>query len=292
MLLAAGVVVLGLGAGLLAGFTGHEGSSLEPPQSSSSTWPDFELPLALEPSTLSLAQQRRDLLVGLAAREGGPVEVAALRAQTPFVTDDVKIAVDGDSAETESCGRGCSRFDAPVLEGRPSRVSVEAGGETFSFALPGSLPPSGQATFDQALKRMDSLRAYRFTEDLSSGRSTVVTKLEVQAPDRMRLRTSNGYRSVIIGKTRWDYDGRWQRGPFPGLNVGDIVMWHSAKHPRELHGGPTTELAAFALEPVPSWFRIKVRSGRVVEAQMLAPSHFMTHHYSGFNAPIRIEPPR
>ena len=288
--MAAGVVILGIAVSALVGIAGRDGSSSTPTTSSSSaTGPAFELPLALEPSTLSLAKHEGDLLVGLAARRG-EIEVAAVRAETPV--DDVKIAVDGSAAKAESCGRGCSRVDAPVLEGRPSRVMVEADGADVLFLLPPSLPPSGQRIFDEALRKMNALRTYRFTEFLSSGRSTVTTKLAVQAPDRLSLRTSNGYRSVIIGRKRWDYDGRWQRGPFPGLVVGNVLMWHDAKNPRVLQAGPTTKLAAFALKPVPAWFRLSVRSGRVVEAQMLAPSHFMTHRYRDFDAPVRIEPPR
>jgi hypothetical protein len=290
MLLAAGVVFLGIAVSALVGIAGRDGSpSTTTTSSSSATGPAFELPLALEPSTLSLAKHRNDLLVGLAARRSA-IEVAALRAETPV--DDVKIAVEGSAAEAESCGRGCSRVDASVLEGKPTHIRVEADGDDVSFTLPRSLPPSGQRIFDGALRQMNALRTYRFTELLSSGRGTVTSKLAVQSPDRLRLQTSNGYRSVIIGRTRWDYDGRWQRGPFPGLVVGDVLMWHDAKNPRVLQAGRTTKLAAFALKPVPAWFRLRVRSGRVVEAQMLAPSHFMTHRYSDFDAPVRIEPPR
>jgi hypothetical protein len=142
---------------------------------------------------------------------------------------------------------------------------------------------------------MRRLHSFRFTERLSSGAETVTTKLEVQAPNRLRLRTSTGFRSVIIGRNRWDYaEGRWEHVPFPGLDVAGVLMWSRAEHPRIVTRRPhgITELAAFGLQPVPAWFRIAVNpSGRVVEAEMIAASHFMVHRYSDFNRGVSITPP-
>jgi hypothetical protein len=113
------------------------------------------------------------------------------------------------------------------------------------------------------------------------------SRLNVQAPDRLSLRTNSGFRSVIIGRKRWDYqDGRWQGGPFPGLAVREVLMWYDAKNPRILRRLPNgdVDLAAYGLKPVPAWFRLTVeRSGRVVEAQMTAPAHFMLHRYGSFD---------
>jgi hypothetical protein len=99
---------------------------------------------------------------------------------------------------------------------------------------------------------------------------------------------------VIIGRGRWDYQGgRWERTPFPGLSVADALMWFRAGHPRVLsHRGGVTRLAAFGLQPVPAWFWLDVApSGRVLQAEMLAPSHFMLHRYRDFNGGISITPP-
>src|SRR5207344_1910527 len=107
-----------------------------------------------------------------------------------------------------------------------------------------------------------------FTEHLTSGAGGLVTDYDVQAPNRLRLRTANGYRSVIIGRTRWDYHaGRWERGPFPGLTVAQVLIWNQAKHARVVgrRSNGLTELAAFGLKPVPAWFRLVVEPrGRVV----------------------------
>ena len=143
---------------------------------------------------------------------------------------------------------------------------------------------------------MAALHSYRFTERLTSGGPVVFTRLSVQAPDRLSLRTNSGFRSVIIGQKRWDYQaGRWQEGPFPGLKAREVLMWYDARNPRVVRRLPNgdVQLAAYGLNPVPAWFRLTVEpSGRVAEAEMTAPAHFMLHRYSDFNSAPAIKPPQ
>jgi hypothetical protein len=175
-------------------------------------------------------------------------------------------------------------------------VTVSAGSAPVSFQLPASLPASGQSAFDRARRTMAALHSYRFSERLTSGGPVVFTRLAVQAPDRLSLRTNSGFRSVIIGRKRWDNQaGRWQEGPFPGLNVRDVLMWYDARNPRVVRRLPNgdVQLAAYGLKPVPAWFRLMVEpSGRVAEAEMAAPAHFMLHRYSDFNSTPAIKPPQ
>jgi hypothetical protein len=296
--LAAAVLAVGIATALAAVLASDEGSTT----TADTTLPPnggevrgFELPLVDEPSVLALAEHKEDLIVGIAARPGGPVEIAALRGDTPVPTEGLQIAADGREVEAKPCGRGCSRIAASALDSI-SFLTVRHRSTSVSFGLPQRLPPPGDEIFERALRTMDSLRSYGFTERLSSGRGTVVTRLDVQAPNRLQLRTSSGFSSVIIGRTRWDLrDGDWERGPFPGLDVRDLLMWHEARNPlilgRSANGA--WELAAFGRKPVPAWFRLTVEpSGRVSEAEMTAPSHFMLHRYSDFNAGIRITAPR
>jgi hypothetical protein len=265
-------------------------------KSSSSASDTFDLPTGLQSDTLALAKHQRNLLVGLAAKPGGPVEVAVVRGDTPLAGDAVEVAVDGRDRPTESCGTGCSRVAAAVLQGRPSKVTVTAGSTLVSFQLPGDLPASGQSALDRARRTMAALRSYRFAERLTSGGPIVLTQLAVQAPDRLALRTNSGYRSVIIGRKRWDYvDGRWQQTPFPGLNAREVLMWYDARNPRVIRRLPNgdVELVAYGLKPVPAWFRLTVEpSGRVTEAEMTAPAHFMLHRYSDFDSAPAIRPPQ
>ena len=293
-----GIIALGLGAAVVTAFVTDNGapSSSSTSTGSSSASDTFDLPIGLQRDTLALAKHRRDLLVGLAARPGGPVDVAVVRGDTPLSGGAVRIAVDGRGVPTEACGTGCSRARADVLRGRPSRVTVSAGSTPVSFLLPAALPASGRAAFDRARSTMAALRSYTFTERLTSGGPTVFTHLAVQAPDRLSLRTNSGFRSVIIGRKRWDYlDGRWQETPFPGLKAREVLMWYDAKNPRVVRRLPDgdVQLAAYGLKPVPAWFRLTVQpSGRVTEAEMTAPAHFMLHRYSDFDSAPAIEPPR
>jgi hypothetical protein len=293
-----GIIALGLGAAVVTAFvTDNGGSSASSSSTRSSSVSDtFDLPIGLQKNTLALAKHQRDLLIGLAAQPGGPVEVAVVRSDAPVASDAVRVSVDGRDVPTESCGTGCSRAQAAVLQGRPSRVTVTAGSAPVSFQLPASLPASGQSAFDRARRTMAALHSYRFSERLTSGGPVVFTRLAVQAPDRLSLRTNSGFRSVIIGRKRWDYqDGRWQEGPFPGLNVRDVLMWYEARNPRVVRRLPNgdLQLAAYGLKPVPAWFRLTVEpSGRVAEAEMTAPAHFMLHRYSDFNSTPAIKPPQ
>ena len=301
-MLSAAVVALGAVAGVVAVLAEGGGGGAAPTTSVADTTPNtptqvFSLPLIKEPSTLALAKHSGTVLVGLAARSGGPVEVAVLRGETPVAGAALELQIDGETVEAEACGRGCSRIRAAVLDGSTRRLTVRAGPSTLSFDLPGRLPPSGAGLFGRAQKTMAGLHSFRFNERLTSGvGGGVASDYEVQAPNRLRFRTLGGFRSVIIGRTRWDYhDGRWERGPYPGLKVAQALIWYRAKHARIVARRPNgvSEVTAFGLEPVPAWFRLAVEpTGRVVEAEMIAASHFMVHRYSDFNGRFTIKAPK
>ena len=292
-----GVIVLGLGLAVSTALaTSGDGTTTTTSATGRSSTDTFDLPLALQEDTLALAEHRGSLLVGLAAQPGGPLEVAAVRGSDPVAPGDLEISIDGRPAKAESCGRACFRAAGPVLDGRVRNVEVAVGASTLPFTLPARLPPSGANVFARARRTMGALRSYHFTERLSSGQGSILTRLDVQAPNRLRLRTNTGFQSVIIGGTRWDFlEGRWERQRFPGLDVRDVLMWSDARTPRVVGRKPNgdTDLAAFSLKPVPAWFRLTVEpSGRVSHAEMTAPSHFMLHRYSEFDHAPRVTPPR
>jgi hypothetical protein len=276
---------------LVIGGGGSSGSNVETTPSSGTR--GFALPLGEQAGTLALAGHAKNALVLVAARPG-TLEIAAVRAETPFSRDELEIKIGGNEVQAGSCGQGCSRIEAPVLQGQRQKLTVAFPGGEVGFELPAKLPASGDAVFARALKTMDDLRAYRFSERLSSGGPTVVSRLQVEAPNRLALQTG-GFRSVIIGKRRWNNMGAgWEEQSFPGLDVADVLMWHGAKHPRVIgtQNGVTT-LAAYGLIPVPAWFKLAVLpSGRVANAEMLAASHFMLHRYSDYNGDIAIKPPK
>lgn len=259
----------------------------------------LELPLADDPRALTLAHRTGTVLVGLAARPGGPVEIAAVDGEDPLARSSLSVEVDGRRARLEPCGQACSRVDAAAFDGRGHTVTVAVRGTaSLRFDLPARVPPSGAALFRRVERTMGSLRSYRYREHLTSGvGSGVTTSFEARAPDRLRFRTGTGFRSVIVGRSRWDYrGGKWERSPFTGLRTSSF-MWDGARNARVLGearvgGRRARVLSVFDLDPVPAWFRLHVDpGGRVLEAEMLSPSHFMQHRYSDFNRPFSIEPP-
>ena len=256
----------------------------------------LELPLSGDDEALLVAQRKGRVLAGIAAVPGGPVEVAVLAGETPVASRELLFAVDGRPAEAVSCGRACSRLDVDAFNG-VRRITVNAPGR-FEFVLPKRLPPTGRELWEKAQVEMGALRAVRYSEQLTSGvggegRST----FELRAPNRMAFRTTDGFRSIIIGRNRWDLrNGRWQRSAFPGLRV-PTYMWAGAHNPRLLgttrfRGRSVQILSVYDHDPVPAWFRLLVDAqGRVLDAHMIAPSHFMRQQFSAFNGPIAIRPP-
>lgn len=251
----------------------------------------LELPLAENRRALMLARRSGRVLVGIAALPGGPVEVAAIEGDEPLPRDALTFTVDGRELEPTPCGRACWRLDVRS----PRTLVVNA----LRFDLPSRALPSGTALFRKVTRTMSGIRTLRYVEELTSGVGRGQTStFEVRAPDRMRFRSADGFRSIIIARTRWDFhDGRWERSPFPGLRVPNY-MWEGARNARVLgmtnhRGRPVHVLSVYDRRPVPAWFRLLVDAhGRVLDAEMLAASHFMRQRFSAFNAPISIEPPR
>jgi len=257
----------------------------------------LQLPLADDDQAFMLAQHKGRLLIGMAARPGGPVEVAALGGETPVSSEDLSFAVDGKPVTAAPCGRACSRLDIDAFNGGRRRITVNAP-DRFEFVLPKALPVSESRLFARVQREMRSLRTHRFTEELTSGAGGGVRSIvEVRAPNRLAFRTGDGFRSIIIGRNRWDFrNGRWARSAFPGLRV-PTYMWDGARNARLLgstryQGGLIQILSVYDDQPIPAWFRLVVdQQDRVLDARMIAPSHFMRHQFSDFNGPIVIRPP-
>jgi hypothetical protein len=121
---------------------------------------------------------------------------------------------------------------------------------------------------------------------------------EVRAPNRLAFRTGDGFRTIIIGRNRWDFrNGRWERSTFPGLRV-PTYMWDGARNARLLgstryQGGLIRILSVYDDHPISAWLRLVVdQQDRVLDARMIAPSHFMRQQFSAFDEPIVIRPPK
>lgn len=258
----------------------------------------LQLPLAGDDQAFMLAQHKGRVLIGMAARPGGPVEVAALGGETPVSSEDLSFVVDGKPVTAAPCGRACSRLDVDAFNGARRRITVKAP-DRFEFVLPEALPVSESRLFARVQREMRSLHTYRYAEELTSGaggglRST----FEVRAPNRLAFRTGDGFRAIIIGRNRWDFrNGRWERSAFPGLRV-PTYMWDGARNARLLgstryQGGLIQIISVYDDHPLSAWLRLVVdQQDRVLDARMIAPSHFMRQQFSAFDEPIVIRPPK
>jgi hypothetical protein len=249
----------------------------------------LELPLAADSRALTVAQRKGRMLAGLAVDPAERIQVAVVEGEQPVPQSDLMFTVDGRRVTPTSCGRACWELDVQ----RPRELIVD-GPETVRFALPTELPPSGAAAYAALTRSMNGLKTYRYDEQLTAGvGGGLDSTIEAQAPDRMRFRTTRGSRAIIVGESRWDFrNGRWERTPFPGLQLPSY-MWDGARNARLVgRSGNRRVVSVFDREPVPAWFRLTVDAqNRVLEAEMLSPSHFMHQRFRDFDAPFTIAPP-
>lgn len=253
---------------------------------------------------LMLASRSRDVLVGLAVRPGGPVLLSVLPAGQPLTRGRIEATLAGRRVSVRRCGKSCFWLAGSVLEGQEQklRLTVERPGTpaaSVRFDLPARMPPNAERVFRAASKRMRALEALRIDQTLTSGLAgSAGARYLVQPPDRLSFRTSDGIRSLIIGPRRWDLerDG-WVQSPSERTLL-PTYAWADATNARLLGtarvaGTTVRELALYKGGRSSSWFRLFVDDAdRVLKAEMLTAGHFMTDRYSGFNAAIRIRPPR
>jgi copper transport protein len=255
-----------------------------------------------------LGGQDDDLAVGLAASPLGrrlAVRVTAL-GQDGLGVDRLRVAVDG--SDTTSCGSGCYAATVP-LPLPPRRIAVSVSGRgraatTVPFVLPARWPAKPAADLVARAGRVyRSLRSLVIHERLaSSARNVVVTTYRIHAPNRLAYRIVRGPQAVIIGGTRWDRTtagGRWERSateplrepePFWG---SDPVRNAHLLRTGQIAGRPVS-IVSFFDPRLPAWFELWIdrRTDRLLALHMTAQAHFMRHRYSGFDVPMRIEPPR
>lgn len=311
---AASAVAVILLSALLA-LTIVAGSKVPAPQPAAAPVAEAPLgsPLAGERRALMLARHARDVLIGLAARPGGPVDLVPLASdRTPIRLADVRVSIVRDArvapAPLSRCGSSCIRIGTRVLDGSRVRISVEidrAGAEPARarFTLPPRLPARGDALLRAVTRRMARVRTYRADQELADGYGRVRARYLYAAPNRVRIEGPFGPSVIVIGTRRWDRIGAsWRASRDPGLPVPSYV-WQGAASARILGRSrigrrPVTILALYRppspLFPdgSPVWFRLAVAAdGRVLQAEMLARAHFMTERYSGFDAPLSIQPP-
>lgn len=267
--------------------------------------PAAQSTLLADPAALMSARRSGPLLVGMAARKGGPIELYTYgQEELPLADGVVRVSVDGGRPEVQrpACGQGCFRIDAKPFTGAVVKLEVSlqaqgGRGGTVSFMLPASLPPPAAALLERAKRTMRGVRTLRIDEVLSAGAKPVRSTWLIDAPGRLSVTSSDGGSTVLIGTRRWDLvDGSWRVGTWDGSRQ-PWYAWEDATNARLLgtgvvQGVTVSRLAAFSPDPQPWWFTLWVAAdGRVLKVEMLAASHFMTDRYSAFDRPVTIEPP-
>ena len=260
---------------------------------------------------LPLAGHDHDVLVGIGARPGGPVDVVVIPSDGGEVRpDDVQVRlgqrarwISGSAAV--SCGKRCLRYPLRALSGRRSVVDVVVSRPgkaeaSVRLELPARLPSSAERLFRRARTRMRRLDSYAMDETLGSGLSKpLISRWSFQAPDRMRYVIAGGAKAVVIGNRRWDWlGGRWEQSASSTLRV-PAFPWEQARGARFLGraqlGRARVDVLA-VLQPgvaFPTWFELYVtREGRVLRTRMFTTGHFMVDTYRAFDAGVRVLPPK
>ena len=241
-------------------------------------------------------------VVGVVAPAGGPVRVLIIppNGVSP-PADDVQIRVtQGGHTLTPRptpCGTWCYRVPATVFGGSTTTIAVQIRGTPTKavLTLPARMPADAATLYRRAVTRMTNARGMMATQSLSSGGPPIITRYTAEAPDRLRYVTSTGLHTVLIGHRRWDLraDG-WVECPFAGAHAPAYV-WQGAAAPRlaghRIVDGRRIDIVHVFNPSVPAWFSLDTTAGgRVLDAHMVAPSHFMHESYR-LDQNAKVRPP-
>jgi len=177
-------------------------------------------------------------------------------------------------------------------------LPVERPGRRATFVLPAEHLRAG-GLVARATRAYHSQRAVAFTETLSSGLGrTLVTRWQLERPNRLTYRIRGGSQAIVIGKRRWDRPtaaGKWV--PSPQLPVQQPVpLWWQGRitNAYVLDSTPATIEVSFLDRDGPAWFTATFDRRTLLpkHVQMVATAHFMTQKYAPSASPVAIRPPR
>jgi hypothetical protein len=261
------------------------------------------------------AREDGDLAVALAAQ---PAQAGKLALTTTIIGPDgngataVRVDVTLMSKKATlgpavTCAAGCYRVTLPVT-GSPRAVVVKIRRlghlpTAVRFTFPSVwTPPSGVQITSLATQVFDRLHSVTIDEHLRSNPSyTAHTIWRLLAPNRLSYTTVGGPQGIIIGDSRWDRPSstkKWVEAPqFPVHQP--TASWGAAPTRAALLGsgriaGRKVWRISFVDPQIPAWYTADIDKVtlRTLALQMVAPAHFMSHTYSGFNAPLAIRPPK
>ncbi|HTE84736.1 MAG TPA: CopD family protein, partial [Dehalococcoidia bacterium] len=262
------------------------------------------------PTDLTLAGRTLLTLVGLTLRPATPGPNTVWLYFQPISGGsarnfDVTATLQSRPLPMNVCGSDCRSAQAELGGGEMLTIQVAGGGGagTAVFHLPQLPAPDASALLAAANTRMHGLGALLIDELLGPAEVPLKSHYQMQAPDRMRLKASNGFESVIVGTkefTRIPGAVAWETVQIAPLRV-PYFIWDSwlplAAHivGRATVDGITTQVVAFfeSSSSGPLWFQVWIGSdGLIHQTSMTAEGHYMDHHYYDFNMPLDIQAPQ
>ena len=242
------------------------------------------------PGRRMLVQGRQDGERAVALAYRAPRAEVTVMGPDGFGVNGVAVRIAG--ADARPCGPGCYEALVPPAQ----RVPVSVDGRHLVFHLPRAVRPAATlvARATEAFRALDSVA---YLERLaSSPRNRVVAQFTLESPNRLEYRIQGGAAGIVIGSRRWDREpGRgWVLSPWQPTSQPEPIWAGGVTNAYLLKTTPTTYVVSF-LKPVGrAWFTLDLDRRTLLPSHlsMTAPAHFMTHAYSGFNAPARIRPPK
>ena len=199
----------------------------------------------------------------------------------------------------EPCGEGC--YQTKVSGTPDSPVTVRIGGESYRFALPRLPAADATAIVRRATDTWNALRTLVWRERLASSPTNALhTVYRAVAPHSLAYTIAGHSAAVIVGGRRWDQPSPtapWRpseqnppvRQPQPFWDeVTDAHVLGTARL-----GQHRVWRVSFFDPSTPAWFEASIdrATGRTLELDMIAASHFMHDVYGPFDAPLRLTPP-
>lgn len=234
------------------------------------------------------ARQSGNLAVALAVRPPG-AELVALGPDGEGV-NGLSVQIAGRTAR--SCGNGCYGSFGEFA-GKVVRVVVD--GRALRFDIPATARPADRL-LERATAAFRRLRTVDYVERLaSSPRARVVADFTLERPDRLMYTIHGGADGIVIGARRWDRvpGGKWVPSQQDRTPQPEPIWSGHFTNAYVLKATPATYVVSFFKPVGPVWFTIALDRSTLLPRtlRMTAAAHFMTHRYTSFNAPRRIEPP-
>jgi hypothetical protein len=199
----------------------------------------------------------------------------------------------------EPCGAGCYQTKVSGTPDSPLTVRIE--GESYRFSLPRLPAADGTAIVRRATETWNALRTLVWHERLASSPTNALdTVYRAVAPHSLAYTIAGHSAAVIVGGTRWDRStptAQWRRSEQNPPVRQPQPFWDGVTDAHVLGtaqvGRHRVWRVSFFDPSTPAWFETSIdrATGRTLELDMIAASHFMHDVYGPFDAPLRVTPP-